>query len=358
MQIARKRLGAMVLAACLLVALAFGGTLAIAAGEWAPAGPYTLDVYAQSNEKLAADLASGDVDLVADVYQLATGEEDTAYETYNYTLAFPFATEEMQDLFDNALDKDSAGDWEAVGAAAMEILSDPNKAKGATKVGSATLSKDGVASLSFSEKGIFMVVPHGLNDESLVAYGPVYKYEFNPSLLALPTKDAVDGVIGTAAEYGDWLNATAIDLKVEEKLLYGSLTIKKNVTEFRGTPVIFDFSIDSVPGSDPEYHQTKAVELTKGTSAEGLVEGIPAGIEVEVRETYDGAGYERVSDEVVRVKIVSDKAVELGADQATVTFLITTGSSGTFWWGPEKPVRTLAMRSTTSMPSVTLPKTA
>ena len=32
MQIARKRLGAMVLAACLLVALAFGGTLAIAAG--------------------------------------------------------------------------------------------------------------------------------------------------------------------------------------------------------------------------------------------------------------------------------------------------------------------------------------
>ena len=43
---------------------------------------------------------------------------------------------------------------------------------------------------------------------------------------------------------------------------------------------------------------------------------------------------------------------------ATWTFLMTTGSSGTFWWGPAKPVFTFAILSTTSMPSVTLPNTA
>ena len=43
---------------------------------------------------------------------------------------------------------------------------------------------------------------------------------------------------------------------------------------------------------------------------------------------------------------------------ATWTFLMTMGSSGTFWWGPAKPVFTFAILSTTSMPSVTLPNTA
>jgi len=303
MQIARKRLGAMVLAACLLVALAFGGTLAIAAGEWAPAGPYTLDVYAQSNEKLAADLASGDVDLVADVYQLATGEEDTAYETYNYTLAFPFATEEMQDLFDNALDKDSAGDWEAVGAAAKELVGD------ATPIKSATLSADGKATVSFSEKGIFMVVPRGADAEPFVAYGPTCKYEFQPSLLALPTKDAIDGVIGTADEYGDWLDATAIDLKVGEAPLFGSLKIVKQVTRFRGTPVTFGFHIDSTDDSPVEYHWTESIHLTEGTEGEAEVKNIPAGAIVTVTESNDGAGYQFLeARDAENIRIVSDES--------------------------------------------------
>ena len=37
---------------------------------------------------------------------------------------------------------------------------------------------------------------------------------------------------------------------------------------------------------------------------------------------------------------------------------MTTGSSGTFWWGPRQPVLTFAIASTTSIPSTTLPKTA
>jgi hypothetical protein len=37
--------------------------------------------------------------------------------------------------------------------------------------------------------------------------------------------------------------------------------------------------------------------------------------------------------------------------------LIMTGSTGTFWWRPEKPVSTFAILSTISKPSVTLPNT-
>ena len=47
-----------------------------------------------------------------------------------------------------------------------------------------------------------------------------------------------------------------------------------------------------------------------------------------------------------------------GIYSATVTFLIVTGSTGTFWCMPWLPVRTAAILSTTSMPDVTLPNTA
>ena len=51
-------------------------------------------------------------------------------------------------------------------------------------------------------------------------------------------------------------------------------------------------------------------------------------------------------------------SAEICKRQETVTFFMTTGSSGTFWCGPQNPVFTLAIASTTSMPSVTRPKTA
>ena len=51
-------------------------------------------------------------------------------------------------------------------------------------------------------------------------------------------------------------------------------------------------------------------------------------------------------------------ALGAAGSAATWTFLMTMGSSGTFWWGPAKPVFTFAILSTTSMPSVTLPNTA
>ena len=51
-------------------------------------------------------------------------------------------------------------------------------------------------------------------------------------------------------------------------------------------------------------------------------------------------------------------ALVAAGSAATWTFLMTMGSSGTFWWGPAKPVFTFAILSTTSMPSVTLPNTA
>ena len=39
-------------------------------------------------------------------------------------------------------------------------------------------------------------------------------------------------------------------------------------------------------------------------------------------------------------------------------FLMTTPTWGTFWWGPRLVVGTIAIRSTTSIPSITSPKTA
>ena len=338
MQIARKRLGAMVLAACLLVALAFGGTLAVAAGEWAPGGPNKLDVYAQSNENLAADLASEDVKLAVDVYQLATGQEDAAYETYNYTLAFPFATESMQELFDAALDRDSAGDWEAVGDAAKELIGD------AEPVATGQMGTNGTLNLSFDEKGIFMAVPHGVSADAFEAYGPIYKYEFKPSVFALPTKDAIDGVIGTAAEYGDWLNETTIDLKVGEDKLTGSLKIVKRVSEFKGTPVAFGFHIDSTADSPVEYHGADSIRLTKGTEAEVVVTGIPAGAIVTVTESYDGAGYQFLrAEDAEGITIVSDGAIEAGADMPVATIINEPsddtpgdGIKNTFEWSEDK----------------------
>ena len=81
------------------------------------------------------------------------------------------------------------------------------------------------------------------------------------------------------------------------------------------------------------------------------VERLGAGNDLgkELLETRRGLGPRRIQVQV---------RDEEGAPQTSSAFSITTATVGTFWCMPASAVATLRILSTTSWPSVTLPKTA
>ena len=353
MQILRKRLGATVLAACLLVVLTFGGAIALAAGEWPlPGGGNTLTITAATSSSnqtsLATDMSDSSVTLVVDVYKVAEATQNPNYQTYDYELTDHFRGVDGATEAFNKAQVGHAADWEAFAG----LLATHENLEGVPVSGSAQFGTDGFATVSLAEDGIYLIMPHGegLASDSLAAYGPIRGYAFKPYMVALPTTynegyaegGILEGDVSTA-DTGGWHRDVKVALKVEETPLFGSLKIVKKLTTFRGTPVTFGFNIDSVEGSPVEYHGYKSILLTEGTvnDEDGLVENIPAGAIVTVTETNDGAGYQFLeAQNAENIKIISNEVAGDNVEVVTVTNEPSDDTPGygvenTFEWDEE-----------------------
>ena len=121
MQIARKRMAALAVTICALVALAFGGVYAIAAGHWWDSETNSLTVIA-TNEHMKADIASGATTVQLDVYKIADAEADENSQTFNYTLYGLFNTDDMEASLAKAqANSDGGKEWERLALAALDI---------------------------------------------------------------------------------------------------------------------------------------------------------------------------------------------------------------------------------------------
>lgn len=352
MQMLRNRLSQALLAVCLLAALAFGGVVALAVGNWWIPGGNTLTVVTD-NKQLVGDLSKpveeGGLALDVDIYKIANAEADEAYETFNYTLIAPFATTEMSAMLDMALDSDyddgehwnggehwnDAESKEYAAKTAWDILLEQKP----SPVASGRMYVDGAsayASIPLEDDGLYLIVPHGSNvtEISAVANGMYGRYAFAPSLIAMPTKyndgyessSVLEGEISSAYP-GGWQKQVRVGLKVSVEPLYGNLEIVKNVTEFRGDPVSFTFLVESTEHSPYVYREYVTVHLSEGTQAIGYAENIPAGTIVTVTENYEGPGYALVDSDSSPEKkftIVSSESVAAGyAVMPSATFTNT-----------------------------------
>lgn len=318
MQLVRNRLGTMALAACLLVALAFGGATALAAGNWWPTGnTNTLTVYPTNSEEFKSDIAEADV--VLSYYKVADAVANDADEAFTYNLTEEFADSGL------VIPTDPSGsDWQDFADAAAGFVSLPGDKTKAVE-GAESVDIDGL------EDGLWLVLAHGASvTDDYKAYSKYFEYAFQPTVVALPGKDVVApdsepwnerGQAGKpTTDYGAWKTAITIKMKTERKPLYGSLEIVKNIEKFEGKPATFEFHITGKTLDGKDYENYASVYYTGGTSESVVVPHIPAGTDVTVTETYTGARFKLVSAKDVTAKIVSDMAVELGGDMASVSF--------------------------------------
>lgn len=280
----KKRHGILAAAAGLAVSLVLGA-VALAAGDggWIDpagtnAGPNTLTVQACGDNVEAAfaeDLATSDV--VVDIYKIGTATKNPSYDTYDYAL-----TEDFSDL---TLTNDmNSEQWQALADAAAEKV---------TLTSSGTLAAG--SSISGLDDGLYLILAHGSGrvESGYTSRSNTYEYTFDPSLVVLPNKSAIDGVIGTAVEYGDWKNEVEVALKPERAPLYGSLRITKDVSENTGEDATFVFHIVDVETGGELYDNYASVTLENGaTEGDVTVGHIRAGLQVKVTEEYGGARYD------------------------------------------------------------------
>lgn len=313
----KKRHGILAAAAGLAVSLVLGAVVAQADGDGhiASAGnggdnSLTVEISASSEiepdaydyEQLASD--KDNVDLVVDVYQLATATEDSAYLMYHYTVAGDYA-----DIASDFVDENgeftstiTTDDWKKLASAAVEKAS--LTSEGTVNVGD---------TLSNLQPGIYLVLAHGRDvTDGLRARtnDGLYEYIFAPQLIAVPNSaQAVNGAYGTATEYGGPTNKdVTMILKPTKNPLYGSVTINKVVNGFSGEAATFVFHLNGTT-PDGDIYDNYASITYNGTpeSATTTVTHIPAGTELSIEEVYSGARYTYKSGNG-NVTIVADDA--------------------------------------------------
>ena len=198
MQMLRNRLGAMVMAACLLVALTFGAGVALAAGV------NTLTVTGDSNSTLASDLKTGAVSLKVDVYRIADATYNEASDSYTYSLNGPFLNH--GDDIAAQMEKE---DWAKAAEIAADVVKKYRSEALPFKSPTQTMGSSASVTVSGLDDGVYLVLSHGasVTNGELKAETKTRQYKFLPSLIGLPTKEDLN-----SAE-GEWLHDGSIAIK-------------------------------------------------------------------------------------------------------------------------------------------------
>ena len=322
MQIAKKRLGAVLLAACLLTALAFGGITAYAASVGT--GNNTLTVNATNNPD--DDIASANV--TTSVYKIASATANGSTYDYAFDVA-PFT-----DLGKSYAPASMTGaKWQDMANQAAELVGDAKAMATDVPAGEA---------ITGLEDGLYLVI-------APKAHTATYEYTFNPTIVTLPTKEPLkddagnpildeDGfpIIATSQEYGDWITTATITLKSSRESLTGSLRITKTVENAKSEPATCTFSIKSTSDSPVEYSNVASITFAQSGTLETIATGIPVGAIVQVEETFPGTGYKNVSGDNSAKTIVADVLVKEGAaDIPSAAFVNEPDDNPHHGWGIE-----------------------
>lgn len=247
----------------------------------------------------------------------------------------------------------TAGDWLALAKRAEEI----RKAAGdaARPAASATVEKPAGSSqpakavFSNLRTGMYLIVPEDTFDSDYAV-----KYLFTPYLTALPG----NAYASEGAGPDEWNYHPVVGLKAEGERQTGRLTITKNLDNYNATlgQTTFVFEVTGRDSSGTVVYSNVAGTTHSGAGSQSVVlEGIPAGARVTVKEVYAG-NYASVGSDTASATVVSEDAVkENKAQEASVTFanrydggnrggygvtnhFASDGKGGWTWENPTRPV--------------------
>lgn len=241
----------------------------------------------EDGSEMARDLKGADISI--DLYRVA-GMEEISGGGYRFVPEEPYSL-----AIDSDIDNDA---WVLLSqSAAKTALQDTPKQRP---------TASGKAGTAFSnlQMGLYLVVPHNTGDEDYLktiatldgeerlvtrVQTEEHSHTFLPELVALPSQFA----------QGDWRFSVEVNLKPEMDTGFGSVEIIKTLKSYEASsPATFVFEIKGTKDGKEVYSGVTALTFTSSGQRTVLVERIPVGATIEVREIYSGAGYKLVNSGV------------------------------------------------------------
>lgn len=246
----------------------------------------------------AEDLAKANV--VIDLYKVADAVEDDGYDTYNYKFLGGYTGLKYSGKPDNA-------EWTALAKEAAKIALN----------GDSPVIKDAPVNkaMNIPGCGLYLIIARGADiadyvtaEGNTIARTPEYTYTFAPSLVSLPSKEADEnGNINTAGD-GEWIYDLSVTLKPERDQRNGSLEIVKTLQTYESKdPATFVFEVNAVLDGRLVYSDVVSLSFTQPGQKSKLIENLPVGAVVTVKEIYSGAVYQLVTAEEQTVEILANE---------------------------------------------------
>lgn len=260
--------------AWLLALMLTGSTLSMST-VWA-AAPVDTGASCKIAFSIAADSEFEEelksLDIPVNLYQVATINTDGSYEK-----VAPFDSDEL-DVSALENESTSADEWLKRAEIADGLKDTATGIPGTISNGEATM--EGLAT------GLYLVVASEVQS-------PYYIYSFTPYLISLPDNNYYDS--GSDEWIYELTGSNALSLKPEQTPRYGNLLIDKALTNQHvtmGPNATFVFQVDITTLKNEISKQIVALAFDEIGSKQSLIEHIPAGATVNVKEIYQGSGYQ------------------------------------------------------------------
>jgi hypothetical protein len=278
-----------------------------------------------------------DVELAVDLYKIADAEQIKGSDGYKFSLAAPYAGLSLENI-------DTAEAQVELEQAVADIA-----------IGKSAPAATGIVGEKISglEAGLYLAVTRGaeldtpedymttvtkvLGDNetketsiATIAYSESSVFTFEPQLVSVPTKGAdeenglitAEKIVRTSDE-GKWNYEITTVLKASVEPRFGSLEIIKSLLTFEklengdADPATFVFDVEAYAPSGEQdvengrnvYSNVVSLTFTSAGQKSVLVENIPIGSTVIVKEVYSGANYVQVSADPEPVVIQADEIV-------------------------------------------------
>ena len=244
------------------------------------------------------------LEIPVDVYKVADITEEAVYDTAKYT---DFAGLGLE----NVSSTTTAEEWAQMAEKAMETVEDKKIAPTAdvkvTKPEGATESTGKITNLA---TGMYLVQAETVQTSE-------YTYDFTPYLVSLPnnyySKENPDDT---------WVYDVTTGMKPQQTQRYGDLEIVKDLTEYNASlkDALFVFQVEGTRNGKQVYSDVVSIKFDEAGKKSVLVEDLPAGTEVTVKEVYAGGSYSNTSGETQETTIDAEGATD---HPASVSFTNT-----------------------------------
>lgn len=245
------------------------------------------------------------LEIPVDVYKVADITEEAVYDTTNYT-----------DFADLGLEKVSstttAEEWAQMAEDAMKIVENNNKIAPTAdvKVTKPAGAAESTGVINNLETGMYLVQAETVQTRE-------YTYDFTPYLVSLP-----NNYYSKKNSDDRWVYDVTTGMKPQQTQRYGDLEIVKDLTEYNASlkDALFVFQVEGTRHGEKVYSDVVSIKFDEAGKKSVLVEDLPAGTVVTVKEVYAGGSYSNTSGDTQETVIVAEGVTD---HPASVSFTNT-----------------------------------